>query len=164
MKTAGAPERTDPRSKRCREFLRALRSICHRVALTPDIEEEWNKHNTRYSAEWWSSMESNRKIDVYPISADHDLRQRIQEAARNSEIARVMLKDARLIEAAIASDRRIASLDDTVRRHFAAASRSIPELRDILWVNPNKKAETAVKWLEDGAKDEDQRKLGFRPS
>jgi hypothetical protein len=106
-------------------------------------------------------MRSIRKIDLRPIDADDDLRRRIEEVAPDESVARIMLKDAHLIEAAIAADRLVASLDDVAREHFSRASARFGSLRQIVWVNPNSTAEGPIQWLENGAKDDSRRKLGF---
>jgi hypothetical protein len=139
----------------------AIRKICHRVILTPGIRSEWDKHQSRFASDWRVSMVRIRKIDVSSIDADDELRRRIGEVAPDESIARIMLKDAHLIEAAVAADRIVVSLDDAVRRHFARASAGLDSLREIVWVNPNSTAEGPIQWLEDGAKDDSWRKLGY---
>ncbi len=74
-----------------------------------------------------------------------------------------MRKDYRLIEAAIVTDRIVISLDETVRILFAAVVRSVGKLRNIVWVNPSRTEEEFILWLENGAKPEKRRLLGFRP-
>jgi hypothetical protein len=106
-------------------------------------------------------MRSIRKIDQYSINADDDLRRRIEEVAPDESVARIMLKDAHLIEAAIAADRLVASLDDVVRGHFSRASARFGSLSEIVWVNPSSTAEGPIQWLENGAKDDSRRKLGW---
>ncbi|MDD4162754.1 MAG: hypothetical protein PHW87_09790 [Methanothrix sp.] len=70
-----------------------------------------------------------------------------------------MEKDLRLIEAAKATDNRIVSLDDNARRFFCAASSSVGELREILWVNPVNEKETPTQWLNEGAPNEEHRMI-----
>lgn len=73
-----------------------------------------------------------------------------------------MLKDFHLVEAALATDQTVTSLDDIVRNLFASTSRTAGELRSIVWVNPDKTQEQAIAWLENGAKPEKKRILGFQ--
>ncbi len=70
-----------------------------------------------------------------------------------------MLKDLHLIDAAMATDRSIVSLDDTVRKLFADLSDMVGELRNIVWVNPAEENERPVEWLLDGAPAEEERLL-----
>ena len=68
-----------------------------------------------------------------------------------------------LIEAALATDQRIASLDDRVRNHLKEISQGLNELAAICWVNPEKTAERAIEWLEQGAPADRTRMLGYLP-
>jgi hypothetical protein len=64
-----------------------------------------------------------------------------------------MTKDLCLIEAALATDKIVISLDDnTARKFFSEASVKIDELKDIVWVNPDKvDEEQPIEWLRNGA-------------
>jgi len=70
-----------------------------------------------------------------------------------------------LIEAAIATDRIVISLDDnTARRFFGRVAVQVDELKEIVWVNPPKiEEEKPIEWLENGAKPEKERMLGNLP-
>ena len=71
-----------------------------------------------------------------------------------------MLKDAHLIEAALAADSRIASKDENARDHFRRLAATYATLRRIHWVNPAVEAEQIVAWrFEDGARPERSRRL-----
>ena len=41
LHSAGGEEATHSTAKRCRDFLKAVLTICHRVVRTPDIDKEW---------------------------------------------------------------------------------------------------------------------------
>ena len=73
-----------------------------------------------------------------------------------------MFKDLRLIEAALATDKTVISLDDkTARKFFGKAAVQVDELKDIVWVNPDKiEEEKPIEWLENGAEAERDRLLG----
>jgi hypothetical protein len=66
-----------------------------------------------------------------------------------------------VIEAALATDKIVISLDDnTARKFFSEASVKIDELKDIVWVNPDKvDEEQPIEWLRNGAKVESDRLL-----
>jgi hypothetical protein len=74
-----------------------------------------------------------------------------------------MRKDYHLLEAAIATDHSVVSLDETVRVLFASAAGSIVALKNVVWVNPDKAGEKSIDWLERNAKPERKRMLGHRP-
>ena len=71
-----------------------------------------------------------------------------------------MQKDFHLLQAALATDRTVISLDETVRRLFVHASQQVGEIRDIIWVNPDRTAEEQpIEWLQNGAPPEPHRQL-----
>ena len=53
-------------------------------------------------------------------------------------------KDCHLLYAALESDRTVASLDETIRRLFAAACPAAVEIRDVVWVNPDRDDDEAL--------------------
>ena len=60
-------------------------------------------------------------------------------------------KDLHLVDAALCTDRRVASLDDNVRISLQNCMEQKPEIGDIAWVNPTKEAERPLDWLRQGA-------------
>jgi len=77
------------------------------------------------------------------------------EPLRRKMITPEMVKDVHLLEAALATDKRIASGDDTASGFY----RGIPEVRMVLWINPAREEERAMEWLGEGAKLETFRLL-----
>jgi hypothetical protein len=69
------------------------------------------------------------------------------EALRRLMLTAEMLKDVQLLEAALATDKRIVSNDDEARRSY----KGIPHVKLVLWINPSRKEETAIEWLNAGA-------------
>ena len=78
------------------------------------------------------------------------------EPLRRLMLTGEMLKDVHLLEAALATDRRIVSNDDEARNSY----KGLPHVRLVLWINPSRQEETAVEWLNAGAKLERHRQLG----
>jgi hypothetical protein len=73
-----------------------------------------------------------------------------------------MTKDILLLEAAIATDQRIVSLDEnTARKYFTDAAKEIVKLRQLVWVNPSKEKENPIEWLQNGASTDPERMLGY---
>ncbi len=106
-------------------------------------------------------MMARKKIDAVELAAHHSLEKRIARAEPDESVAAIIKKDRRLIEAALATDERVASLDDRVRQHLRDQAPKLPELHSICWVNPNKPEEAPVAWLESGAPAEKSRTLGY---
>ena len=65
-----------------------------------------------------------------------------------------------LLEAAIATDGIVISLDEKAREPFKKAAKTIKELRMIMWANPDKPEEEVLIWLADGVAIETKRQLG----
>ncbi len=149
---AGTSEPSPPNAARCRDFLAATRNICHCIAWSEAIVAEWDKHKRGFAARWLLSMRRLRKLQRVRDERVEPLREAIEQHSNDPDVVRIMLKDAHLIEAALATDLRIASLDETARGHFGRLAASLPALRQIMWVNPVAQGEQPVKWLKMGAK------------
>jgi hypothetical protein len=148
-----------PTSKSCREFLQAVLNICHCMAMTPDIQEEWNRHQSRFARRWRTLMMARKKIESVDIGPHFSLKKRIEREIGKKYLVEVE-KDRRLIEAAIATEQRVVSLDDLVREILRDHSAKLSEVQSICWVNPCTPDEQAVAWLESGAPAERTRMLG----
>ena len=158
---ADAQEADPPRSACCRDVLLAVRRVCHSVALTPSIAAEWSRHQSTHACQWRCAMDGGKKIARPDAPQSDALRETIRDTAADDEMAEAMLKDAPLIEAALAADGIVVSLDDRARGFFAAIARRIPELRRIMWVNPERLAMRQLEeWLEAGAEDNEGLRLG----
>lgn len=163
-RAAGGEDATNPISQNCRDFLKALRDFGHIIVMTPDIKEEWNKHQSIFANRWRSSMVAKKQLEYRSdIPENRELWNAIARLAATDKQRAEMFKDLRLIEAALATDKTVVSLDDnTARKFFANAADEVDELKEIVWVNPAKPEEQAIFWLENGAAPEKERKLGFR--
>ncbi len=151
----------NPTSRNCREFLQAVLQVCHRMALTAAIQDEWNRHQSGFARTWRKAMMARKKIEVVTIPPESSLERRISRAVRDVRVAAIIEKDRPLIEAAIVTDNRVASLDDQVRGHIHAHRDRLPEVRGICWINPSDPAQEAVSWLNAGAPSDAFRKLGY---
>jgi hypothetical protein len=149
-----------PTSRSCREFLQAVLGLCHRLAMTTPIQEEWNKHQSRFARRWRTSMVARKKIEFIEVAPHLSLEKRVARAVADVHIAAIIEKDRRLIEAALLTDRRVVALDAAVRKHLQAHVSSLPEIRSICWVNLSMPEEQAVAWLKAGAPAERTRTLG----
>jgi hypothetical protein len=161
-RSSGGEEATYPTSVHCRDFLQAVLDICHKVVMTPDIKEEWDKHQSVFALRWRRRMVAKGKfVFLKEVSVDKELWDKIDLIAATDRQRREMFKDLRLLEAAIATDKTVISLDDkTARTFFSQAASEINALKEIVWVNPDKvEEETPIEWLESGAKPESKRLL-----
>ena len=154
-----AGESEHPISSACRKFLDTVLSVGHHVVMSEAIQEEWRRHRSRYSLKWLTRMSARRRVDRNEIEPDEDLRERIDKAVIPKQKG-VVAKDVHLIEAAVATDRLVASQDERARRAFGNASDNVGELRQIVWINPTQDDEKPIDWLQKGAKAEVHRQLG----
>ncbi|MEK0336609.1 MAG: hypothetical protein QQN41_04145 [Nitrosopumilus sp.] len=148
-------------SKHCRDFLKSVKEICHRLVMTPDIANEWNRHQSKYSRTWRVFMVAHNKVKTLNLSLNDNLRSEIQNIVSSQKSLKAMLKDCPLIEAALETDQTVVSLDETARSLFATASARFYDLRNIVWVNPSKLDEKPILWLRNGARSEKIRRLGY---
>ncbi len=159
---AGGEEATFPTSKPCRDFLRAFLDTSHSVVMTSEIRDEWNRHQSGFARAWRSSMVSRRRMTTLDPTIDENLLRRIENSSPHENPRAAMRKDFRLIAAAFAADKIIASLDEEARSLFDSATTSVAALKAIAWINPDIMEEGCAAWLQSGAKHERKRLLGYR--
>lgn len=161
---AGMETATAPTSTRCRDFLKTLREETRcRVVMPPKLKGEWDEHQSKFARRWLTAMTSSGRVIFDDVPASSRMRREIERAAAaNQREAAALRKDFHLVEAALGSDRNVVSLDETVRRLFKAAARSVAAIKKVVWVNPANTSEQPVKWLRDGVKAETVRMLGYR--
>ena len=156
---AGPLESRHPESARCRDFLIAVRGICHRMAWNEALKREWDANQGAFARQWRLTMVRLKKLQPVREESLEPLRQAIAEHSPDQGVIAKMLKDAHLIDAALAADKRIASKDENARGHFGRLLAAYEPLRRIHWVNPANEAERVVEWLEAGAPLERARRL-----
>jgi hypothetical protein len=152
-----------PTARNCCEFLEAVLRVCHRVVMTAPIREEWNRHQSRFASTWRVSMMARRKVALVGVGDHFSLDKRIVRAKVDRAISLIIEKDRHLIESALATDKRVVSLDDQVRQHLRDLAGNLPEVHSICWVNPTNPDEASVAWLKSGAPAEKTRMLGYTP-
>lgn len=154
-----AGESEHPVSRACRLFLEAVRKFGHHVVMTTAIWDEWRRHQSGFSQKWLVQMTGGRSVHWCDAGRDASLRSRIAGAVAVDRQPAAD-KDAHLIEAALSTDRLVASRDERARGIFRDAAGGVRELKPIVWVNPALPADKPVHWLENGARSEARRRLG----
>lgn len=130
VRSAGETEH--PVSSACRECLLAIRSICHRVALTEEMRVEWDRHMSRFARKWQRSMAARRK--PRQIVNPAEIRLDIEGLSVTDQWA--VQKDRCLLEAAFSADRVIVTRDDAFRQALARIPQKERWLETITWINP----------------------------
>lgn len=108
-------------------------------------------------------MVAKKKLYACKITLDDELWTQIETHAKTDKDREAMVKDLLLIEAAIATDKIVISLDERVRELFIKAAAEIERLKQVAWVNPdveNREEEGAIAWLKNGAEIESKYLLG----
>ena len=116
---ARASGRTDEaigRAKACRDFLKEVRTICHRVVFTPDITEEWDEHQSRFARTWRVAMKQKGKTHLVEGRVRGDVQVAIENSTDDQGQLDAMEKDRHLLEAALTTDQTIVSMDDVMGR------------------------------------------------
>jgi hypothetical protein len=160
-RASGPPQAVHPTSANCRDFLLAVLDICHQIVMTPAIRDEWDHHQSHFARRWRVGMVARNKLRFIPAKEDKVLRARIDSIDLPAKHLAAMQNDCHLIEAAISADQIVVSSDNFVRELFSDAAVQVKELAQIVWVNPCTADDIAIQWLNDGAKSDKHRKLGF---
>jgi hypothetical protein len=105
-------------------------------------------------------MYAARRVEDHDVGPDRELRLAIDRVPGKEAERHALLKDAHLLEAALATDQAIASRDERIRNLLRAKITHLRAVRAIVWVNPGREEENAVAWLIGGARSEPQRRLG----
>jgi len=125
------------------------------LVMTKDIGSEWDRHASKWTRRWRVSMEARRRVYRPHIDSENSLCSKIEQNTSDEHCLQEMLKDVHMLDAAIATDKCIVSLDDRARDLFAAASNGIGELRNVVWVNPiEERVMEPIEWLLNGAEAE----------
>ena len=132
--------------------------------MTPEIRAQWGRNQSRLTRRWVKRMFARRKVRYVEIIEDNTLREKVLRTASNADERQALSDDLLLIEAALATDRTVASLDERVRALFRQATSQVGELRTIVWVNPEREEETPLLWLKRGAPADPDLMLGYAPS
>ena len=154
----------------CYHFLNTVLDSEHKIFMTQEIRDEWYKRRqdtgkpyiSLFSQRWYREMIDREKVIEDLIAPDDLLKERVINTAKPEAVKQKedILKDYFLLEAALASDKTVISLDDkTARKLFSQASQNIDEIKEIVWVNPDKSEEKPIEWLMNGALAETERFL-----
>lgn len=152
-RASGGNSAAHPTAAHTRDFLQAVLTICHKAVMTSAVRDEWDAHQSYFARKWRSSMLARKKLKLLKVDEQQNLRRRIESEVTSDAKKAAMLKDCHLIEAALATDRRIIALDNSARQLFSEASSNISEMQCIIWIDPVDDADRVIDWL-NGAPDQ----------
>src|SRR5437016_10683470 len=99
------------------------------MVWTPAIRDEWNRHQSRFARTVRVGMVARKKLCFMDVTHDASLLQRIEGTATSANQVNIVRKDFHLIEAALATDHTVVSLDDAARVVFKTAVASVMEVK-----------------------------------
>jgi hypothetical protein len=136
-------ETEHPVSSSCRKWLIDILEICHQVILSEGLNEEWKRHESKFTRIWKRSMAARGKpvriSEKNPINIDFsNLRPRESDAIK---------KDLCLIEPALSSngDGIIVTCDIKIKELLEKSNPAIAN--SIEWYNPAKDSSEKLKSL-----------------
>ncbi len=130
-------------SARCAKFLRAVLTICHRVVMTREILDQWQKrrrederkkYKSKVTHGWLSSMYARKKVVLCEgIELSH-----VDEACAmlSATEQRLLREDLLLIEAACAADWIVVTTDQRIVTIWCKCQDRLGLRRPIKWINP----------------------------
>jgi hypothetical protein len=107
-------------------------------------------------------MFARKQVHRIGTVENNALRTKVSQAAETELGREEMLKDIHLIEAALATDRSVISLNERDRSRFKKVSDNVGEIKSIVWVNPDIEKDKCIDWLKNGASSEPKCQLGYR--
>lgn len=104
-------------STHCTSVLNSILEICHRAVLCVEIQQEWNKHQSRIGIKWRASMNARKKLIPLDIGP-----QRLRIAGQVHDLVHVtpaqraaLIKDVHLLASAAHGDHVIVSGDQALK-------------------------------------------------
>src|SRR5262245_5870582 len=104
-RSAGPEHATHPQAKQCRDVLKTILGVCHRVVVSPMVLREWNVHMSGFAKRWRLQMEIRSKILRLDAASLDPIDDAVVEEIDNFNDRQAALKDVHLVEAALAADR-----------------------------------------------------------
>lgn len=119
----------------CRDALEALRLAGLRVAFSPPLHDEWRRHKSAFARKWLASMYARRRVSKMTPAPFEPLRAACA-SLEERKLQRAIEKDAHLVDAAFAADRRVLSSDAEVQRALQMLAEQVVDLQHMLWGDP----------------------------
>ena len=100
----------DPQAGLCSQILQDIMQICHRVAISQEIADEWDKHQSTVAKKWRRSMVAKKKlktqflagIDAIRADLENQVNEKVPDA--HSKKKSELQKDLHLLTATAATD------------------------------------------------------------
>ncbi|MCU4395755.1 hypothetical protein [Acinetobacter junii] len=131
IRSAGYSEH--PISSTSRNLLEEVIKHKGETVYCKTLMAEWRKHKSTYSTRWIASMMSKKKLILIPVKTEaKDFLDSLEE----SKDKKVALKDAHLVDLAIASNKIIFSNDTNAKNAFSKLLDNRSNFKKIYWLSP----------------------------
>lgn len=137
LRASGDAGATDPRARRCREFLLAVKQICHHAHLTDSLRDEWRRHASKFGRTWWVEMSRRGKILRNSDAEDPEVRSRVPRAGLCDADFAALEKDLHLLEAALRADDIVVTAEAELPRIVEGCKTIVRKLKRIRFVPPD---------------------------
>jgi len=121
------------------------------IIFTDELWTEWNNNHSSFSWDWLTKMNNTGRVTYLENYKNDGLRNFIGTLMQNQK--KVLEKDTHLIEAALASDRRIISFDRKVLGKLPLLLSVLPDISTLYWCNPVLDENSAIQWLKNECPD-----------
>ena len=148
MRSAGGEETESQTSLNCTDCLDLIKERKYKIALSEILLNEWDKHFSSHSANWFKERNDKGKVEMYENIENEELREKIAEAAEGEDIEKILMKDVHLLELALKTDRKILSLEKQCLKHFKEIVPKVKKISKIFWSNPDKPGDKTLEWLK----------------
>ncbi|MEG0517140.1 MAG: hypothetical protein RR523_15985 [Cetobacterium sp.] len=133
LRSAGTSEH--PISSTSRNLLNGIKDGDGVAVYCPTLMQEWKKHRSTFASAWTVAMISRKRLLSTKVNNETKL---FLEALDDSKNKNVALKDAHLIDLAIATDKIIFSNDLKAKEAFTMLLDNRDSFRNICWLSPKK--------------------------
>ncbi|MEU6646939.1 hypothetical protein ABZ863_30990 [Saccharomonospora sp. NPDC046836] len=121
--------------------------------MTPNLQDEWKRHATRFMTRWLVMMEQRCRVRRERDRRISDLRSAVATNVTQEEKRNVILKDIHITEAAIFLKIAVFSFDEKQRRVLSELQQDYSLLGDVQWFNPESDIETLKYWIDSDGHD-----------
>lgn len=142
-----AGETEHPVSRNSRNVLQAVLISDLFIALCPTMKQEWRKHSSKYTIQWLAMMAAKKRYVT--ISPPQVIQAEINRAAISEAQKEVAEKDAHIVNAALLTDKFIASNDKTARDVFRLVAGDAPVMSGLAWAVPSEDTEMIVRLFQE---------------
>jgi hypothetical protein len=150
-KACGKSTAMYPTPMQCRNFLIELQKSHYDVVMTEDVQSEWKEYSSDFTKQWQCAMARKGRLKTIPNpEADLEIRNSIEPMAKTDQERVAINKDILLLEAALANDKRIVSLDENaIYKYYVANKSSVNKFHQLIWINPINITENSTEWLQN---------------